>query len=105
MSRSEINLDGGEISIIKALGLSSGEMLGEDLIAKVAIDLAPAEVIDTIKGLMSMGYVDADKSGFYSVDDLKGIYFRVNSGYAKDLRDALDPQRDKKSKSRRVRRE
>ena len=30
MARSEINLDGGEISIIKALGLSSGEMLGED---------------------------------------------------------------------------
>ena len=104
MSRSEINLDGGEISIIKALGLSSGEMLGEDLIDKVAIDLAPAEVIDTIKGLMSMGYVDADKSGFYSVDDLKGIYFRVNSGYAKDLKDALDPQPQQR-RSRRVRRE
>jgi hypothetical protein len=104
MSRSEIQLDGGEISIIKALGLSSGEMLGEDLIDKVAVDLAPAEVIDTIKGLMSMGYVDADKSGFYSVKDLKGVYFRVNSGYAKDLRDALDPQRDK-PKSKRVRRE
>ena len=104
MSRSEINLDGGEISIIKALGLSSGEMLGEDLIDKVAIDLAPGEVIETIKGLMSMGYVDADKSGFYSVEDLKGIYFRVNSGYAKDLRDALDPQPNQR-KSRRVRRE
>jgi hypothetical protein len=104
MGRSEINLDGGEISIIKALGLSSGEVLGEDLIDKVSTDLAPAEVIDTIKGLMSMGYVDADKSGFYKVEDLKGIYFRVNSGYAKDLKDALNPQPQQK-KSKRVRRE
>jgi hypothetical protein len=104
MSGREINLDGGEISIIKALGLSSGEVLGADLMEKVSTDLAPAEVIDTIKGLMSVGYVDADKSGFYSVEDLKGIYFRVNSGYAKDLRDALDPQPQQR-KSKRVRRE
>ena len=104
MSGREINLDGGEVSIIKALGLSSGEMLGEDLIEKVAVDLTAAEVIDTIKGLMSLGYVDADKSGFYSVEDLKGIYFRVNSGYAKDLKDALDPQPQQR-KSKRVRRE
>jgi hypothetical protein len=104
MSGREINLDGGEISIIKALGMSSSEVLGEDLITKVSIDLAPAEVIDTIKGLIAMGYVDADKSGFYSVEDLKPIYFRINSGYSKDLRDALDPQPNR-VKSRRVRRE
>jgi hypothetical protein len=104
MSGREINLDGGEISIIKALGSSSSEMLGGDLIEKVSIDLAPAEVIDTIKGLMAMGYVDADKSSFYSVDDLKPIYFRINSGYAKDLRDAISPQ-PAQTKSKRVRRE
>jgi hypothetical protein len=104
MGNREITLDGGEISIIKALGASSSETLGEDLIDKVSIDLAPAEVIDTIKGLMALGYVDADKSGFYSVDDLKPIYFRINSGYAKDLRDALDPQPVQR-KSKRVRRE
>jgi len=104
MSGREINLDGGEVSIIKALGMSSSETLGEDLIAKVAIDLAPAEIIDVLKGLISMGYVDADKSGFYSVEDLKPIYFRINSGWSKDLRDALDPRPTQK-KSRRVRRE
>jgi hypothetical protein len=104
MGKREINLDGGEISIIKALGLSSAEMMGEDLISKVSVDLAPAEVIDTIKGLIDQGYVDADKSGFYSVDDLKPIYFRINSGYAKDLRDALDPQ-PQQQRSKRVRRE
>ncbi len=104
MGNREINLDGGEVSIIKALGSSSSEVLGADLMEKVAIDLAPAEIIDTIKGLMALGYVDADKSGFYNVEDLKGIYFRINSGYSKDLRDALDPQPEQK-KSKRVRRE
>ena len=62
MGNREINLDGGEVSIIKALGSSSSEVLGADLIEKVAIDLAPAEIIDTIKGLMALGYVDADLS-------------------------------------------
>jgi hypothetical protein len=105
MSSREINLDGGEVSVIKALGMSSSEMTGEDLIARVSADLVEAEVIDTIKGLMDMGYVDADKSGFYSVDDLKDVHFRINSGWAKDLRDALHPQQQQKTKSRRVRRE
>lgn len=104
MGSREINLDGGEVSIIKALGSSSSEMLGADLIEKVGIDLAPAEVMDTIKGLIALGYVDADKTGFYNVEDIKPIYFRINSGYAKDLRDALDPQ-PQKPKSKRVRRE
>ncbi len=104
MSSREINLDGGEISILKALGSSSSETLGSDLIDKVSLDLAPAELIDTIKGLMAMGYVDADKSGFYSVEDLHPIYFRINSGYAKDLKDAMNPQTER-PKSKRVRRE
>ena len=41
---------------------------------------------------------------YKKVEDLKGIYFRINSGYSKDLRDALDPQPQQK-KSKRVRRE
>ena len=101
----EINLDGGEVSIIKALGLSSAEMLGEDLIDKVSMDLMPVEIIDCMKGLIDQGCVDADKSSFYSMDEFKVVYFRVNSGYSKDLRDALDPRGGKKEKSKRVRRE
>jgi len=103
MSEREINLDGGEVSIIKALGLGSSEMLGEDLMDKVSSEMLPAELIDVVKGLISVGYVDADKSSFYNMDEFKVIYFRVNSGYAKDLREALAPQQ--KTKSRRVRRE
>ena len=103
MRGNEISLDGGEISIIKALGLSSSEMLGEDLLDKVSTDVLPVELIDCVKGLIDQGYVEADKSSFYSLDEFKVIYFRVNSGYAKDLREALAPQQ--KTKSRRVRRE
>jgi hypothetical protein len=103
MSGREINLDGGEVSIIKALGFS-GEMNGEDLMAKLGGELIPAELIDTLKGLIAIGYVEADKSGFYKEEDLKAIHFRVNSGYGKDLREALNPQ-PQKPKSKRVRRE
>jgi hypothetical protein len=104
MSGREINLDGGEVTILKALGLGSGEMLGEDLITKVGGEIMPSELMDTLKGLMDLGYVDADKSSFYSIDEMKSIHFRVNSGYSKDLRDALDP-RPQKARSKRVRRE
>ena len=105
MSGREINLDGGEISVIKALGVGSGEMNGEDLMTRLGGDLVPAELIDTLKGLMTMGYVEADKSAFYNTEDLKVVHFRVNSGYSKDLREALNPQAQKPKKSKRVRRE
>ncbi len=104
MSGREINLDGGEISVIKALGFGSTEVTGEDLMAKLSGDLVPAELIDTLKGLMMMGYIEADKGSFYNVDELKVVHFRVNSGYGKDLREALNPQ-PKAKKSKRVRRE
>ncbi len=104
MSGREINLDGGEVSVIKALGVGSGEMSGEDLLARLGGELVPAELNDTLKGMMMMGYIDADKSSFHDLEDLKAMYFRVNSGYTKALREALDP-RPQKQKSRRVRRE
>src|SRR5687768_7896773 len=103
MSSREISLDGGEVTVIKALGFS-GEMNGEDLLARLGGDLVPAELIDTLKGLMTMGYVEADKNGFYSEKDLKSVHFRVNSGYSKDLREALNPQ-PQQVRSRRIRRE
>ena len=104
MSGREINLDGGETSIIKALGFGSTEMTGDDLMTKLSGDLVPAELIDTIKGLMALGYVESDKSSFYNTDEFKAVHFRVNSGYGKDLREAISPQQ-KPKKSKRVRRE
>lgn len=99
----DINLDGGEITIIKALGTGGSEVDGEALLGRVA-PLEAAEVIDALQGLVMMGYVSADNNSFHAVEEMKKMKFRVNSGYAKDLKEALDPQ-PQKGKSKRVRRE
>lgn len=103
MARKELNLDGGEISIIKALGLGGTEIRGDDLLDRVQ-DLDENELIETIKGLIAVGYVNADRGSFYDKEDLKNVLFQVNSGYSKDLREAIDPSPEQR-KSRRVRRE
>ncbi len=103
MASREIQLDGAEISIIKALGLSSSELDGGSLLDRCK-DLDVYEVIGTLKALMEMGYVDGDSEAFYSEKELGKVNFRVNSGYAKDLRNAIDP-RDEPKTSKRVRRE
>ena len=103
MAQSNIILDGGEISIIKALGFGGGETAGEILLERVS-DLAFAEVVDALGCLIQMGYVIADKSSFNNSEEMKKTNFHVNSGYARELKEAMDPTSDK-SKSRRVRRE
>jgi len=99
----EIQLDGAEISVIKALGIGGGEIDGGTLIERCQ-DLEFAELLDTLKGLMSQGFVDGDSDAFYGKEEMEDIHFRVNSGYAKDIKDALDPRPEPK-KSKRVRRE
>ncbi len=103
MAKREINLDGTEISVIKALGLGGGEIDGETLVSRAG-DLDASELIDALKGLIGQGYIDADKDSFYSLRDMEKINFHVNTGYAKDLKEAMNPK-DEKPKSRRVRRE
>jgi len=103
MAGREIHLDGTEISVIKALGFGSSDTMGGDLIEKCG-ELPFAELLDCVQGLIDIGYVSADKSGFYKKEDMEKVSFRVNSGYAKDLRAALDPRPEVK-KSKRVRRE
>src|SRR5205807_1885321 len=103
MSERELNLDGGEVSIIKAIGLSGTEVTGEELMRRCP-ELVGAEVVDTLKGLMMLGYVVSDSGSFHDEEDLLHITFRVNSGYSKELREALNPQQGK-PKSKRVRRE
>lgn len=104
MSRqSDINLDGSEISVIKAIGLSGTEVDGATLRERLP-DLVLAELTDTIRGLSDLGYVEADKSSYHNEDEFNKTNFRVNSGYTRDLKEALDPRPEPK-KSRRVRRE
>jgi hypothetical protein len=99
----EIQLDGAEISIVKAIGIGGGEIDGDTLITRCA-DLDVAELIDALQGLLTQGFVEADSSSFYSAKEMASVNFRVNSGYAKDLKDAVDPKPTEK-KSKRIRRE
>lgn len=99
----DIQLDGTEISVIKALGIGGSEIDGLTLRERCS-ELENAELVDTVKGLIMQGYVDADNDSFYDADSMDKLHFRVNSGYAKDLKDALDP-RPQPKKSKRVRRE
>ncbi len=98
----DIQLDGGEISVIKALGTGGGEVTGEVLLTRIS-SMSVHEMADVLKSLIMMGYVDADKRSFHGEEEFKATNFHVNSGYARDLREALDPQPEQRS--RRVRRE
>ena len=99
----DIQLDGAEISIVKAIGIGGGEVDGGTLIERCA-DLDLAELLDGLHGLIDMGYVEGDSDVFYNAEEMADIKFRVNSGYSKDLKHALDDRPEPK-KSKRVRRE
>lgn len=97
----ELNLDGAEITVLKAMGGSSVD--GATLVDTVR-DLEPAELVDTLNGLIDQGLINCDLSSFYDVKEMKKGNFQINSGYSKELKNALHPKVEPK-KSRRIRRE
>lgn len=99
---SSINLDGGETSIIRALGFGGAPVNGEVLYERCT-GFEEAEFVDTLKGLIMFGYVSCDESSLQTMEDVAKAKFQVNSGYTRDLKEAVNPQPRKKS--RRVRRE
>lgn len=98
-----INLDGAETTVLKALGSSAG--LSGELLADRAQGLEGSELLDTLQSLISLGYVESDKDSLQDLDALKKANFHINSGYLKEIRQALDPSPREPKKSRRVRRE
>jgi hypothetical protein len=103
----EINLDGGEKEILKAIGLGGSNISGKQLLEKVN-GMEEAEFVSTLRGLLMMGYILADKQSFHNFDDVEHADFHVNSGYARDLKEAMDPRlrrERKEQKNRRVRRQ
>jgi hypothetical protein len=100
----EIELDGGEITVIKAVGVGGGVVDGETLIER-ATPMEEAELLDTVKGLIMQGYLMCDKNSLHKLEDMKSASFNVNSGYSKALREAMDPKSKQPKRSRRVRRE
>jgi hypothetical protein len=100
----EIHLDGGEIGLLKAIGLSGTQIYGKLLLER-AKDMASAEFLETLDGLLSLGYVISNKVNVRSIADVERAFFRVNPTYQRDLRDAINPSRTReRSKPRRQRR-
>jgi hypothetical protein len=88
----EIRLDGGEISLLKKIGLSGTQVYGKMLIDRVE-GMENAEFLDTLTSLIDQGYVLSNKVNVRSIEDAERAFFRVNASYAKDLREAVNPGR------------
>ena len=58
--RREINLSGGEITLLKTMGLSGAPVYGKVLIDHIG-EMESAEFVDELNGLIMLGYVLSDK--------------------------------------------
>ena len=88
----DITLDGGEITILKRIGLSGTPVFGKMLLDR-GEEMETGELIDTLVGLIEQGYVLSNKVNIRSLEDIETAFFRVDASYAKDLRDAINPSR------------
>jgi hypothetical protein len=103
MSR-EIKLDGGEITLLKKIGVSGTPVLGKQLIERME-EMETGEFLDTLTGLISQGYVVSNKVNIRTMEDVERAFFRIDPGQAKELRDAVTPgRRRERERPRRVRR-
>jgi hypothetical protein len=99
----ELKLDGGEITILKTLGLTGAPTPGKILVER-SHEMETGELIDTLEGLISMGYVLSSKVNVRTVADLEGAFFRVNPSYSRELRESIHPSRAREMTTRRRRR-
>jgi hypothetical protein len=88
----EIKLDGGEISILKKIGLSGAPLFGKLLIDRIE-EMETGEFLDTLMGLIDLNYVLSNKVNVRLMADVEKAFFRVNPAYTKDLQDAVNPSR------------
>ncbi len=95
-----VNLNGGEITIIKTLGLSGSSMSGEVLQRRVG-GFESAELLDTLQGLMQIGYISSTHDNLRSVRQMEAAVFKVNPSYIKTLQEAIDPRAQAKGKKKR----
>lgn len=99
----EIHLSGGEITILKAIGLTGASLSGKFLLDRIE-EAEAGEFLDTLEGLLAMGYLLATKVNIRSLQDVERASFRVNPSYAHDLKDALNPHRKRDEERQRRRR-
>jgi hypothetical protein len=99
----EISLSGGEITLLKTMGLTGAPVYGKLLIDHIG-EMEPAEFLDELHGLIEQGYVLSDKQSLHSMEEVERAVFRVNASYIHDLRDAIHPGRHREQQRRRHRR-
>ena len=100
---SEIKLSGGEITILKTLGLTGASMAGSQLVDRTA-EMDGAEFLDTLTGLIALDYVVANKVNVRTMESVKSASFRVNPALSRELREAVYPSRQSKPDAGRRRR-
>jgi hypothetical protein len=88
----EIKLDGGEISVLKKIGLSGSPLFGKLLVDRID-DMETGEFLDTLAGLIDLNYVISNKVNIRLMGDVEKAHFRVNPAFTKDLQDAVNPSR------------
>jgi hypothetical protein len=91
--------------MLKGLGMSGSPVYGKLFRGRMK-DLGDAEFLDTISGLVMMGYVLSSKVNIVKMEEVEQSYFRVNPSYTRDLRKAMRPSggREKEERGRRRRR-
>ena len=100
----EIKLDGGEISILKKIGLSGSPLMGKLLVDRIG-EMETGEFLDSLCGLIDQGYVLSNKVNIRLMEDVEKASFRANPTYSKDLQDAVNPSRRReRQRSERLRR-
>jgi hypothetical protein len=88
----DIKLDGGEISVLKKIGLSGSPLYGKLLIDRIE-EMETGEFLDTLIGLIDLNYVLSNKVNVRLMEDVEKAFFRVNPAFSKDLQDAVNPSR------------
>ena len=88
----ELTLDGGEITLLKRIGLSGGQIYGRLLIDDLEDEEIPT-FLETLTGLLEQNYVLSNKVNIRMVEDVEKAFFRVNPAFAVALRDATNPSR------------
>lgn len=100
----EIKLDGGEISLLKKIGLSGAPVFGKMLLDRIE-EMETGEFLDTLCGLIEQGYVVSNKVNIRLMADVEKAFFRVDPAHSKDLQDAVNPSRRReRERSERLRR-
>ena len=100
----EIKLDGGEITILKKIGLSGSPLFGKLLVDRIE-EMEKGEFLDTLCGLIDQGYVISNKVNIRLMEDVEKAFFRVNSAHSKDLQEAVNPSRKReRERAERLRR-